>query len=192
MAKRKEIIEFAFDDKAEEAVAEALELAAKLVTSISKQTEANIRRLIAQAISEGIPIQEAARLIQPLIGLDVVQGQAVDTFRKQLIKNGLSVSKITKQVDRYKNRLLKQRALKISRTEILNALNAGQERSWKQAQTDGLLTARATKQVVLTPGACVICRGVAGREAVPIGHSFFLPGPPFHPNCRCTIAIATP
>jgi len=192
VAKKKKLVDFAFDDKAEEAVAEALRMAGKLITNISKTTEKNIRRLIAQAIQEGIPPRQAARLIQPLIGLDLVQGQAVNSFRDELIESGLSQAVITKKVDTYTKRLLRQRAVKISRTEILDALNAGQERSWRQAQKDGLLSVGATKVVILTPGACVICRGVAGAGAKPIGESFDLRGPPFHPSCRCTIAIQTP
>jgi len=188
----KKLINFRFDGANEEAIAAAEKMAAKMITEITKETEKNIRNLIAEAIREGIPPYEAARTIVPLIGLTSAQGQAVLKYRAELIDNGLSIDKVNSEVDDYAEELLGKRADAIARTEILDALNAGQEEAWAQAQSAGLLSDDATKEVILSDNACPICVDIADNGSVPIGEDFAEDGPPFHPHCRCTVAIAQP
>ena len=188
----KKLIDFKFDDKAEAAVAEAEKMAAVLVTEITDETEKNIRNLIATAIADGIPPYDAARAIVPLIGLTSAQGQVVLKYRAQLIDNGLTLEKVNSEVDDYADKLLASRADTIARTEILEALNSAQDEAWSQAQDQGLLSDNATKEVILSDDACPICVDIADEGPVPVGDDFSEDGPPFHPNCRCTVAIATP
>ncbi len=191
MAKSKPIT-FRFDDQAEAAVKAAEEMAGILITEISDVTEQNIRNLIVEAIREGIPPYDAARAIQPMIGLTASQGQAALKYRQELIDNGLTLEKVNDKTDAYAEELLKSRADTIARTEILDALNEGQDEAWQQAQDKGLLSDNATKEVILTDDACEECVAIAAEGPVPIGDDFSEDGPPFHPRCRCTIAIATP
>jgi hypothetical protein len=186
------LVTFRFDGANQDAVDAAEKMAARMVTEITRETEKNIRNLIAEAISEGIPPYDAARLIVPLIGLTSAQGQAVLKYRAELIDNGLAADKVNSEVDDYAEELLGKRADSIARTEILDALNAGQDEAWQQAQDQGLLTDDATKQVILSEDACPICVAIADEGPVPIGEDFSEDGPPFHPQCRCTTAIATP
>lgn len=167
-------------------------MAAKMIVEITDETEANIRNLIAEAIRDGIPPYDAARTIVPLIGLTSAQGQAVLKYREELINNGLSIDKVNDEVDGYAEDLLAKRADNIARTEILDALNAGQEEAWQQAQDEGLLSERATKEVILSEDACPICQEIADDGPIPIGDDFSEDGPPFHPQCRCTVGISEP
>lgn len=185
-------ISFRFDSQAEAAVKAAEEMAGKMITEITNETEANIRNLIAEAIRSGIPPYDAARTIVPLIGLTSAQGQAVFKYRVELIDNGLAIGKVNEQVDKYADELLVSRGDTIARTEILDALNSGQDEAWQQAQDEGLLTANATKEVIITEDACEVCVAIADEGPVPIGDDFSDDGPPFHPRCRCTVAISTP
>ena len=185
-------VTFRFDGKNPDAQKAAEELAAKLIKDISKETERNIRLLISKSIREGLTPDEVARRIRVMIGLTTKQGQAADRFRDALIEQGLTQDLVDKRVRTFTDKLIRRRAQSISRTEILEALNRGQELALLQAQEKGLLTTGATKVVILTVGACPICLTVAGRGPVKLGHSFSLPGPPFHIQCRCTIAIDTP
>jgi len=189
---REAIIKFRFDDKAPQATREAERKAAKLVKEISEETQRNIRNMIVESIRDGIPPYDAARMIVPTIGLTSSQGQAVMKFRKKLIDSGLSLERVNERVDNYAEDLLVRRADTIARTEILEALNAGQEASWLQAQDDGLLSATATKELILSEDACPICESIAEEGPVPVGESFSQPGPPFHPQCRCTVGINRP
>lgn len=186
------LITFRFDDTAPNAVTEAERKAAKLVKEITEETERNIRNLIATSIREGIPPYDAARMIVPMIGLTSAQGQAVMKFRAKLIDQGLSTERVNEKVDTYAEDLLVRRADNIARSEIIEALNDGQERAWLQAQDDGLLSAVATKELILSEDACPICVAIADEGPVPVGESFSQPGPPFHPQCRCTVGINQP
>lgn len=185
-------IKFKFDDAAERAVEEAERIAGAMITEITDATEAAIRALIATAIRDGIPPYEAARMIVPLIGLTSAQGLAALKYREQLIDSGLTLEKVNEKVDDYADELLQRRGENIARTEILDALNAGQEESLLQAQYEGLLSDNATKEVILSEDACPLCQEIADEGPVPLDQDFSEEGPPFHPSCRCTIAIATP
>jgi hypothetical protein len=188
----KPLIDFAFDDKAERAVKEAERMAAQMIVEITNETERNIRNLVAEAIREGIPVYDAARMIVPMIGLTSAQGQAVLKYREELINNGLSLDSVNEKVDSYSDDLLDRRADNIARTEILDALNSAQDEAFQQAQDDGLLSADATKEVILSDDACPICVEIADEGPIPLSDSFDDDGPPFHPQCRCTIGISTP
>jgi hypothetical protein len=186
------MIDFSFDDKAEEAQAAAEEIAAKMVKEITVETEANIRNLIIQAIREGKSPYEAAIEIRDLIGLTAAQGQAVKKYRQQLIDAGLSSAKVEEKVEAYANELLAVRAENIARNEIMDALNEGQSQAWRQAQDEGVLSDKATKEWILSEDACPLCEEAAQQEPVPISSEFRGGDPPLHPRCRCTIGIASP
>jgi len=190
---KKPFIQFKFDGAVESAVKNAEKMAGKMITQISKETEANIRNLISTALAQGIPPYDAARAIVPLIGLTPQQGQAALKFREKLIDNGLPLTKVNEQVDRYADKLLNRRAEQIARTEIMDALNNGQNESWQQAQEQGFLSENATKEWIVTPddALCPECEPMDGRT-VPINEDFPNGDPPLHPSCRCTIAIGTP
>lgn len=183
------MIEFNFNDKAQAAVDAANEQAGSMIKEITAETEANIRRLIAQAIAQGKPPYQAAQEIYDLIGLTTAQGQAVQNYRQQLVTSGLAPDKVDEKVADYADDLLTLRAETIARSEIMDALNAGQQAAWEQAQDEGILSADATKQWIITENdTCDECQDMEGEE-VPVADEFKGGDPPLHPNCRCTIGI---
>lgn len=186
-------IVFDFDTEDEDAIAAALEQAGAMITGITDETEAAIRSMIGEAIREGVPPYDAARAISSMIGLTSAQGQAALKYRKQLIDNGLTLTKVNEKVDEYADELLGERANTIARTEIMDALNAGQDEAWLQAQADGYLSPDATKEWITTPddALCDECEAMDGHT-VAIGDDFAEGDPPLHPNCRCTTGIAEP
>lgn len=186
-------VKFGFDNTNPDAQKAALDQAARMVTGISAETEKAIRVVIAQAIRDGVPPYEAAVEILPLIGLTSPQAQAVQNYRDQLEGSGLAGRKIEEKVNEYADQLLEARADAIARTEIMDALNEGQQAAWLQAQDDGVLTEGATKEWITTPDelTCDDCAPMDGKT-VPIDSEFDGGDPPLHPNCRCTIAIGTP
>lgn len=186
------MIEFRFDDKAEEAQRVAEHQAAKMVVEISKETEANIRALIAQAIREGVPPYEAAAAIHDLVGLTAAQGQAALKYRRELVASGLAPAKVNVKVEQYADELLDRRAETIARSEIMDALNTGQAEAWTQAQDEGVLSDEATKVWITTPlETCKYCEEMEGEE-VSVAEDFPDGDPPLHPNCRCTTGIGRP
>lgn len=185
-------IDFTFDDTSERAAQEAAKMAAQMIVEITNETETNLRNVIVTAVREGTPPYDAARAIVPLIGLTSAQGQAVLKYRVELINNGLALANVNTQVDKYAEELLNKRADNIARTEILDALNTGQEAAWLDAQSEGLLSDHATKEVILSEDACPECEDIADEGPIPIEDDFSEDGPPFHPQCRCTVGISTP
>lgn len=187
------MITFAFDDKNEDAQKAALDAGAKMVSEISDETEQAIRNVIAQSIRDGVPPYEAAKNILPLIGLTRAQAQAVQKYRAQLASNGLTPKQVDDKSEQYADELLDLRADTIARSEIMDALNNGQEEAWLQAQEDGVLSEDATKEWITTPDelTCPQCEPMDGKTA-PIGDEFEEGDPPLHPNCRCTIGISKP
>lgn len=170
-----------------EAIRLAGEQAAKLVTNVSRETRTAIRVAIQAGFADGLTPREIAALIRPVIGLTERQAQAAINRRAA----GMTAEAVAK----YADRLLKQRALMIARTEIIAAATEGQIAAWKQAQADGFLSREARKQWMVTPDdrLCQRCAAMDG-QSVPIAQSFTegtstVSGPPLHPNCRCTIVI---
>lgn len=188
----KKLIDFRFDATSHEAIKAAEQQAAKMVTEITKETETALRNVITTAIREGIPPYDAARMIVPMIGLTSAQAQATMKYRAQLIDNGLALDTVNSKVDDYADELLNKRGDAIARTEIMDALNSGQDEAYTQAQDDGYLSPESEKEVILSDDACEECVAIADEGPVPVSEDFSEDGPPFHPHCRCTTGIATP
>jgi SPP1 gp7 family putative phage head morphogenesis protein len=84
------------------------------------------------------------------------------------------------------------RAEMISRSETMNAANAGTLESFSQAQEAGLLPANATKQWIANSDACDDCQELDGEE-VGLDEEFISgdDAPGLHPNCRCSLGIGS-
>jgi hypothetical protein len=197
---------FSFDKTNPEAIRWAETQAAKLVVDVSESTRRAIREIISRAFEEGLAPREAAKLIRSAVGLTHQQSMAVINLRMQLLeakpgtrvrgvrvpKTGASGDFVNKVGTKYADRLRKQRALTIARTETVEASNVGQQLAWKEAKKEGLLTNRALREWIVTPDdrLCLQCLPMSGATA-PIDGTFKTPegrsvsGPPLHPRCRC-------
>lgn len=193
----------------------AREHASLLIASVTNETRDAVRLIIARAFREGIPPRQAARLIRPLIGLTEGDAQAVINARFKLLEatggsvvkvgavrvripaHGLQINAVHRLASQYADRLLRQRALTIARTETIAASNEGQRQLWLQAVEKGHLRGDELRTWITTPDerACVICLpmhgqlvGLTEHFTAPDGRS--LMGPPAHPRCRCATGIS--
>jgi SPP1 gp7 family putative phage head morphogenesis protein len=186
---------FRFDGKNEAARAAVDKYTRNYVWRISKQTRAAINLIVERSIREGIAPLDAARLIRQVVGLNASQANAVMNYRVELLADGVDLERAARQVARYADRLLRERAITIARTEVMGALNAGSQETWRQAREKGLLSANAVKEWMVTPDEllCEICAPLAGQR-VPLDGTFSTgqTQPPAHPRCRCTAAAIEP
>lgn len=118
--------------------------------------------------------------------------------RNSLKGTRLSAKQIDALVERYEQRMIRYRAEMIARTETLRAANYGIREAWQQAQQQGLIHAEARKGLIITNDErrCDFCLETKKMNAsgVLLSAPFITPagpmdGPPFHPHCRCTIAL---
>src|SRR4030095_11432615 len=103
----------------------------RLITGIDMRTREGIQNLIGNAIETGIAPREAARTIRGMVGLTEFQTDYVMNYQSKLIAQG--ASNIDAKVQRYADKVLRQRALTIARTETLGASNGGQQAAWQAA-----------------------------------------------------------
>jgi SPP1 gp7 family putative phage head morphogenesis protein len=199
-------VTMAFDRMNPLAHAWALEHSSRLIGPILYETKQAIRQIIATAfIAEWSPII-TARILRNSIGLNDKLAKAVVNARKRLLlakEKGKTILlgktkvapgyPIDKAISKYETRLRNYRARMIARTETLAASNEGQRQLWLQARSQGLITHEHVRQWIFTGDAraCPICEGLDGTYATLDG-SFpgGYPGPPLHPNCRCSVGLS--
>ena len=184
---------FGFDAKNKNAQTLAERFSSERIRQLNKETKIAVQLIIKQAIHEGTSPREAAKLIREIVGLNRPQALALKRYVRDLSPS-LSPSAKQKAGIRYKQKMIRRRAVTIARTEVIDSLTAGMELSWGQAQQQGLLGANAQKEWMTTPvGACRICQALDG-QTVPLNKTFIsntvggLQRPTAHPNCRCGIA----
>lgn len=197
-----------FDKANPHAAAYAELYAAELVTGVSAGTKAAVRAAITEAFMLGLPPGDVARLIESQVGLTIGQAEAVRNLRKRMLdspgkvikagktriripKSGATNDLIARRQKQYADRLLRQRAVNIARTETVKAANEGQRQLWLQSQQRGLLPKDALREWLTTPNPCPICEPLAGEtalidQAYPSGYL----QPPAHPGCKCSQMIS--
>ncbi len=188
---------------------------ANLVTGIDLTTRLAIRNAISRSFREGITVARTAREIRGMIGLTDAQAVAVENLRITLqqrafedlpksVRDRLASfraigparqGRIDEVLRRYRERLIRQRAIKIARTETIRAASVGQNSIWRIAVQDGFLDP-STHEVkfVVTPDdrLCPIC--IAHKQNFPTRPINGVYGngvttPPIHPMCRCSERI---
>lgn len=191
-------IDARFDVVNQRAVDAAVTQTEVMVRGVTEQTQQAIQAVIQRSIRDGIVTRDAAVQIRPLIGLTERQAMAVINYRFTLLAEGMSPAKVHEAAGRYAERLLRQRADMIARTETIRAGRLGRHETWRQAREAGYLPPDARARWVVTPDdrLCLLCAPMAGEE-VPLGVDFDtprgrMPGPPLHPQCRCTTVLVTP
>lgn len=209
-------IGIAFDRTSPTVVAYARDRAAQLVTRVRTETRQAIRELVTQSVSGEADLWRTAQRIRQVIGLRPDQVRAAERYRaelealaasprqvtevtrmRRLNSRGLTPERIDAWVERYRQRLRRQRAVLIARTEIVGAVNAGQLAAWRQAIAEGALPADARKRWVVTPDdrLCPRCRPLNGQERR-LEEPFLAEDgamvlmPPLHPACRCVTVLA--
>lgn len=116
-----------------------------------------------------------------------------------IMRQGLTEAKIDTMATAYRDRLLRERAENIARTETINAANSGQRLLWEEGVAQGQIdTARMRQKWLVTPDdrLCFRCSQMKGEFAfAEIGEPFVAPDgttvdqPPLHPRCRCSTRL---
>lgn len=203
-------VAFRFDRTNPESIRWAEQHAAKLVSEISEESRKAVRSVVTRAFAEQIPPRQAALMIKNSVGMTEAQANAVVNLHQTIINNpgklvyagktkirvpaaGMDTARLDKALQAYADRLTKQRAIMIARTETIAAANEGQTMLWKQAQEKGLLpaTIRHTWMAAPSERTCPVCMGLDG-ETVVVGEMFStgVTNPPAHPMCRCSTGLA--
>jgi SPP1 gp7 family putative phage head morphogenesis protein len=177
--------------------------AGQLVVQISDEQRALINGITVRAVNGKLTQAQAARRIQSVVGLHDRWQKAVINFQEQkeqsLLNAGWSPERASAsastQADRYAQRLTRARARTISRTEIIQAQNAGHYQGVINGMTAGTI-AQGTYLEWMTAEdekTCPICQPLNGK-VVRAGEEFQsgLRFPPVHPNCRCTFSELPP
>jgi SPP1 gp7 family putative phage head morphogenesis protein len=199
----------AFDRTNAEAVIAAEEHAAEMVTAVSAETRQSINVIVQRMFTEGIPPKQAAGLIQKVVGLTEIQANAVVNLHMKIITSpgaliyagktpvrvpqaGMGTEQLDRTLTKYADRLTRQRAMNIARTETVRAANEGQMELWRQAQSTGQLGSQIRHEWIAdnTERTCQICSGANG-EVVVVGKLFStgVTIPPAHPSCRCSTGL---
>ena len=187
------------------AVAWANERVGLLIRNIETEALGQVRRIIAESLTQGTGVAVAASQIRNVVGLHPRWAQAVESFQERelerLLEFGLSPASALEAAQvagfGYSQRLINARALTIARTEVMAAQNAGQVLGWYQAADQGYLDlSLAQKEWVAGPSGwqgievCPVCMDLNGLRVSVEG--VFPNGevmPPAHPNCRCTLNL---
>lgn len=180
---------------------------AQLVTDISEANRRGLRWILTDSMAKGRGSLDTARLIQQTIGLHTRWARAVVNYDTrtytQLVNQGMRPAAARERTDvltkRYRDKLIRARAVMIARTETQLAQNMARQTGWDAASKVGVLDGNSMKEWRTAPSGsslgrpCDVCAGlnktrVQWNAAFPTGHIM----PPAHPHCRCTAVLVPP
>lgn len=182
-------------------VAWARTQSATLIREITSQQQQAVRQLLTRVATGDLPYKAAAHALTQIVGLTARQEATVARYRAGLVAQagpnravrGLTPDRIEDLTDRYRDRLIRQRATVIARTEALTALNHGQYVLWQQSAlaTDPTMVKRWV--IAADERTCVPCQRLDGQTRR-LTEPFAIRGqlvqhPPGHPQCRCTLVL---
>jgi len=131
------------------------------------ETRKAVTSIVRQGFIEGVAPKPMARQIRRVIGLSDRDSGAVDRFWRKLIDDTDDIPFADRQADRMRNRLLRNRAESVARTETIRAANQGQLLAWEQAADDNLIDPDTTRRVWIATEddrLCPICAVLDGQE----------------------------
>jgi SPP1 gp7 family putative phage head morphogenesis protein len=172
-------------------------LTIKQVNEYSRQA---VSKIIQDGLRSKLTMEQVQANIQKVVGLDSRQATALARFYESSIQDGVlkglsyeeAVVRAEKQSDKYRDRLWKQRAERIARTELAEAANQGRYAAWQDANSQGLIPKGSKKRWLTRPDErmCEICGALDG-VVIPLDEVFSTGKlmPTAHPNCRCTALL---
>ena len=174
---------------------------ATAVTRINELTRLGIRQAVVSTLSADMSRAEQVRHIKGMIGLTPRYVTAVNNYRAELVKQGLSKARIAELVKAKREKYLWLRATMIADTELMMAANMGQYLLWEQAAYQGLLLASEWLRIwIVTPDdrLCQDCLAMEGQTVELLKMNFqgevnnqpvSVLVPPLHTKCRCTTGL---
>lgn len=188
---------------------------AAFVTEVSATQIEGLRTVILRAAGiEDMTVDQLARAIRPMVGLNGPQATANMNYFETLVANGTSEKRAADLAARYAARQHRYRGYLIARTELAFAYNQGAYFGTKQAQEAGYMG--ETMKIWSTADderVCPICGALEGARAgmdeeftyeivdkngnrqtkrlnpklSRIENPTIGLVPPAHPNCRCAV-----
>ena len=171
---------------------------ANLVTQVSEGTKLAIRGIIDKMFEEGFSARVAATRIRGMLGLTVPQAKTLLRFEDELRELQTSAAAIEELLAKRVKKMIRQRAIMISRTEGIRAVSEGQASVWKAAVDEGVIDAGQERFWIVVDDErnadCPICPPMQGQvrgltEAFETGTGAAIDMPPAHPSCRCVIGL---
>ena len=179
----------------------AARIAARLVRTVTLETQQAIRAVIVRALSEGVAVPQQADLIAEILmevaGLTERQALALQNYRRGLEAKGVQPADIARFAQAQRDRYIRQRAEMIARTETVAAANGGQQATWQEAVREGFLPPDAKRRwmTALDERVCVVCFPMDGQvrgidepfQSPATGETWEIP--PAHVSCRCAMSL---
>jgi hypothetical protein len=164
-----------------------------MVQGIAEGSRAALREVLREGVLRGRHPANLAKDVRDTIGLNKRQAEAVIRRQTALAARGVAEDRAAVILDKYRERLLKQRARMIAHTESMEAVNHGRRELWDQLIEEGAMPEGQLQQWETgeDDAVCEICEWMAAQEPVPVGQPFVTPDggaidhPPSHPGCRC-------
>lgn len=154
---------------------------ARLLVDVTSDTAGAVRELVAAGTRNGWSVTRTADELSQVVGLRERQRVALGNYRAALTGDGANPTVIERKVGRMRDRMIRDRAVTIARTELLAAANAGRYQTWLDLGITG------RKEWLTAPGACPTCQPLNGvRVKLDARFSTGDLMPPAHPRCRCT------
>jgi hypothetical protein len=138
------------------------------VAEVSAQGQLAVRAIVEQGFRFNEPPADMARAIldQNGIGLLEREVKAVNGLEGRLRDAGVSETLIDSRTTKYADRLMRERAIRIARTETIQAEGAAIQQSWQTAAESGFVTTTAHKEWIASTGSertCEICIELDGQ-----------------------------
>jgi len=159
-------------------------------TALTETTKNAARDILTGAIAQNLTIPQVVRQLRDTIGLTPRQAGALEKRRQRLLTLGRTPQKVERDIARTRNRMLRERAATVARTEIIASRNQGTLNGWQVAQAAGELGPQA-KKVWIASNPCEICEAIVKEGPVDLNEPFISPkqgnrplmSPPAHPRC---------
>lgn len=222
-----------FDPMNPRATAYARGYAYDLIQNITRQTREAIAEIVTEQTITGVNPRTTARQIKQVIGLNAQQAKALKNYRAALesgkwgqasaysiggnaersinaaakLGEPMAPERVEALVEAYRQRLLRQRAFTIARTESMRAASNGAAEAWKQVSEKSNVPPQQFRRYWVSTNddrtrdshremPIVNARGVGLNEPfrLPDGGTIMHPHDPSAPasetiNCRCTVVV---
>lgn len=172
---------------------------ASLVKDISASQRKRLRGILFRNFERGVRPEAILSEIEATVGLTEIQTQWVLARQDLALARGVPKERALSDAQRFADKLLKNRAKTIARTETVDAHTKGLTDAWQAAKDNGFMRPGTTKvwQAMMDERTSDICEELDGQEVLfeeAFESSIVGPvdRPPAHPNCRSTLTLRFP
>ena len=139
-----------------------------MVNQTSGTSIGALKATLRDGINRGRHPMRLAKDLKQSIGLTEPHAKAVAKLRAKLEADGVPAGRADKQVEAYRQKLIRYRARNIARTESMQSVSAGRQKLWEQLTADDAWPdERPPKKSWLTSldeATCEICQPMNGQR----------------------------